>query len=503
MYDSEQTLHPPSLYKLFHPTHRLIPFDDMTNLPVVSREVPVSVVTPFIPLTFAHPSLTLAQILWILRAHWKASIVIALAVMSFTLLALAMWPRTYTATATLMVNYEVNDPTNGKDLPVGQVGTYIATQVELMQTPEALLAVVDRLNLTQNDNYARDYRGDGGTLREWVATKLGRALVIYQSQLGSQLIYVTYSASERVEAAQVANTVIEVYKDHDHMRSTGPPGDRAKLYAQQLQDLKTKVDQAQTEVTAFHQRNGLIDEGKNNVDLSLLATLEGRLLEAQNARRVAAARASADQSVSDQVLGSNQTQALKTQVAVQELRLAQLNRVYTARHPDVAESQFQLKAARTALASAIQNYSDNASAGLKAAQRLERDLQHAVMEQRAKVLAKGQVQGEAAKYLLELDSAQAVYKRALEGYDQIMFASSGHYTNVSLVSHATPPVKASKPKVLTGLVLGGLSAIILGLGIPLGYDLFNRRVRCRDDLERYHGIPVLAEFGIRPMRITA
>jgi hypothetical protein len=44
---------------------------------------------------------------------------------------------------------------------------------------------------------------------------------------------------------------------------------------------------------------------------------------------------------------------------------------------------------------------------------------------------------------------------------------------------------------------------VLGLGIPLGYELFNRRVRCRDDLERHHGIPVLAEFGALPMRTTA
>jgi hypothetical protein len=28
-------------------------------------------------------------------------------------------------------------------------------------------------------------------------------------------------------------------------------------------------------------------------------------------------------------------------------------------------------------------------------------------------------------------------------------------------------------------------------------------VRCRDDLERHHGIPVLAEFGALPMRTTA
>ena len=92
----------------------------------------------------------------------------------------------------------------------------------------------------------------------------------------------------------------------------------------------------------------------------------------------------------------------------------------------------------------MQSYSANASAELSVAQRLEQNLQPAVAEQRAKVLAKGQLHDEAAKYLLELESAQSVYKRALEGYDQIMFASAGHYTNVSFVSRATPPVKGQQ-----------------------------------------------------------
>ena len=325
----------------------------MNNLPLVSRETPESAVTPLIPLNFVYPGLSLAQILAIVWAHRRLSTLILLTVLSLTALVMAVWPRTYTAMATLMVNYEVNDPLNGKQLPVGQVGSYIATQVELMQTPEVLLTVVDRLKLTENKDYARGYRGDSGTLREWVAKELSRNLAIYQGQLGSQLIYVTYSANDPAEAAQVTNQVAEVYKEQDYTRSTGPPGERAKRYALQLNELKSKVDQAQMDVTAFHQRNGMIDEGyKTNVDVALLATLEGRLLEARNARRVAEARATQDSTVSDQVLSSTLIQTLKAQLAAQELRVAQLKRTHTAEYPDFREAQSQLDDARQLLASA-------------------------------------------------------------------------------------------------------------------------------------------------------
>ena len=137
---------------------------------------------------------------------------------------------------------------------------------------------------------------------------------------------------------------------------------------------------------------------------------------------------------------------------------------------------------------------------LKAAQTLEARLQSEVAEQRTKVLSQVRLRDEAAKYVLELESAQTVYKRALDGYDQIMFASNGRHTNVSFVTRATPPLRASKPKLLSGLLLGAIAAAVLGLGLPLLLELFNRRVRCRDDIERHHGIQVLAELGRLPMR---
>jgi polysaccharide biosynthesis transport protein len=96
---------------------------------------------------------------------------------------------------------------------------------------------------------------------------------------------------------------------------------------------------------------------------------------------------------------------------------------------------------------------------------------------------------------LELESAQSVYKRALDGYDQIMFASDSRFSKVNLVSRAVPPQTSSKPKKVKLLMMGALAGIFLGLALPVAYELvINRRVRCRDDFERGFAIPVLMEF---------
>jgi uncharacterized protein involved in exopolysaccharide biosynthesis len=137
---------------------------------------------------------------------------------------------------------------------------------------------------------------------------------------------------------------------------------------------------------------------------------------------------------------------------------------------------------------------------LSAAQQLEESLQTAVADQRARVQSSRALHDQAAKYRLELNAAQTVYKRALDGYDEVMFASMGNYTNVSSISPATAPVKASKPRVKVYLLLAALAGGFFGLAIPLVYELTNRRVRCRDDFERDSGVPVLAEFGAMSLR---
>ena len=120
----------------------------------------------------------------------------------------------------------------------------------------------------------------------------------------------------------------------------------------------------------------------------------------------------------------------------------------------------------------------------------------AVDEQHTKLLKIRELQDQGQKLQLELESAQTVYKRALDGYDQIMFASS------SMVGRATPPLEASKPNKILLLGVGALIAALIGLLGPLCYELwFNRRLHCRDDIERDLGLPVLAELDRIPARL--
>jgi succinoglycan biosynthesis transport protein ExoP len=445
----------------------------------------------------AAPGLSLKQLWTISRAHRWQTVMIAAAIVLATAGVAKLMPKTYAAKATLMVNYESNDPMAARGIQTGPVPAYISTEMELMQSSAVLLPVVDKLNLTADQNYAAGYRSGTGDLRDWVKDALSKDLEIEQGRFGSQLIYITASARDPVLAASIANAVADTYLEQQRQRVFGPASERAKNYAQELAELKHKVSVAQDQVTSFRQKTGVTDAAAqaNNVEGDLLTSLEQRYQEAQNQRRAAEVAAGADRNNSRAVMASTLIQSLKAQLNEQTTRLAQLRSTMGLAHPKVIELQNQITATRKSLNEEIAANGNNASSDLAGARQLEQKLAAAVEEQRTKVLGVRKLQDEGTKYVLELESAQSVYKRALDGYDQIMFATGEHYTNVNFISRAVPAMKAIKPNKIKLVVLGVLVGLLVGLGAPFIYELiFDRRVRCRDDFERGFGVPVLSEF---------
>ena len=90
--------------------------------------------------------MSMTQIVTILRAYWKLSALIVLCVILATVALVKIMPRTYTAVAQLSVNIDGGDPLGGKEFPMGMIGSYVATQIELMQSSEVLDPVIDKLN---------------------------------------------------------------------------------------------------------------------------------------------------------------------------------------------------------------------------------------------------------------------------------------------------------------------------------------------------------------------
>jgi polysaccharide biosynthesis transport protein len=454
----------------------------------------------------AAPGLELSihQVILILRAHWLQVLLIALSIIIVGGTVVKLLPKSYTSTATLKVDSDLKDPLAGEAGPEER-GGYIPTEIQLMRSDEVLLAVIDHLDLTHNQEFAAGYSGNPANLREWVKEKLYKVLDIQQGAESSLLINVGATSRNALIAAQLANAVADAYVEQERRRLDDPAAERARRYGEQLAELKSKVSAAEDQLAAFRQRTGITDPtGQKTADLDTLAALEKRLEEAKNARREAEVQAAANSSgAAETTAAAARVQQEQAQLATQQSQLAQLRTTLGERHPKVLELQSQIQATKQDIAGQLHSYARTASADLRSAIDLQQKMEQAVAQQRASVLAAGAVRDEGSKFEMELDSAKTVYKRALDGYDQIMFASAGHYTYVNIVSRAVPALKSTKPNKVKLLVMIILAGIVVGFGGPLCYELFlDRRVRCRDDLERTFRVPVLIELthGAAPAR---
>jgi len=393
---------------------------NQSSLPVLRREETQNeaTISTVVPLHFRHPGITLSQIFSIIRGYWKVSTIIIFIILAVTIVILKILPRTYEAQATLMVKYEVYDAQNGKELPGGQMFSYITTQMELIRNPELLASVVDQLQLTSNKEYAAGYTGKVGTLKQWVVRQIEKNLTVKQDAVGNQLIYVSFSASNPELAAKVTNAIAETYKKRDDENVVSEPIERTARYTQKLSVLKHNVELAQQKLTEYTKQQKLIDGTNNaNLDIARLTTLENSLLDAEKQVSILQARVSGDQSASDTVLASGEVQNLKTELARQEMKLAQMQRLYTPDYPDLKDLKASIQDIKQVLANTVRKYGENEEQKLAAAKELQKTLEISVAKQRAKVLASGNLHDEAQNYEVALQSAQAVYKRALDGYD--------------------------------------------------------------------------------------
>ncbi len=157
-----------------------------------------------IPEQVSHHGLSVSQVIAILLAYWKQIVMITLVTTLLGYVVIKFLPKTYTATATLIVNSDVKDPLAGRDFPVEMIANYVSTQIELMTSPIVLQPVIQRLNLMQDKDFTAGFGGNADAMREFVQKNLATDIQVERG-IGGQLLYVSASSKSAAKAADIAN----------------------------------------------------------------------------------------------------------------------------------------------------------------------------------------------------------------------------------------------------------------------------------------------------------
>jgi polysaccharide biosynthesis transport protein len=419
-------------------------------------------------------------------------------------------PESYRSTVRIAVDKDTTDIASlGAPQSTGGYDPFfIRTEFEKIKSTYVLHEVIERLNL--NQVWARRY-GGGETLRtQDTYQRLQGSIALDQSR-NTSLIEISVYSPDKKEAAIIANTIAEVYRDVrlEQRSAMGRGG---------LKVLQTRLAEQDQIVVALQEKVNKLrsDIGVTDIDaVGAASTMEPETLRRYEAMRVEAQTAFVELNTLLTELKKQTRPQLRRSIVTAypdqllsqlldnfnqaEQRLATLIKDYGEQHPDVQRASALL----TSISTQVDDRLEGIMTGLETR---VNSLKARVDEITSEVARAKQLDIEMSRKTRpyfeakrDLEKQQQIrdtlnLKITQETIDQAIPRSSTVQI-IDAAEEGRAPVRPNKPLNITlGLVIG----LIAGIGLAFFIEYLDTSVKTLDDVERALQAPVL---GVIPQNV--
>jgi succinoglycan biosynthesis transport protein ExoP len=437
------------------------------------------------------------QFLLILRARYKLIFSTLLLTVATTTILSIVLPKTYEATTSLVLNYKGVDPVTGLTLPAQLMPGYMATQVDIINSPRIALKVVDDLKLAYGapvQEQFMDDTGGEGTIRDWLAGLLLKKLDVAPSR-ESSVLNITFKGADPQFAATVANAFASAYQQTSLQLKIEPSQKASSYFNEQIKLLRERLEQAQNKLSAYQREHGIVN-ADNRLDIesarlnelsSQLVTAQAQAMEANSRQRQAQGFGAA----SPDILANPLIQNLKASLATAEARFADTAQKLERNHPQYQAAKSEVDQLRSNLQEQMKVAGSGVAGNARILQQREADIRGALTAQKAKVIELNSARDELKVLTNEMESAQRAYEGVSQRYIQTSMEGQSNQSDIAVLNPAVPPIKPASPRLLLNIVISVFLGGILGLGFGTVVELMNRRVRSAEDLHEAVQAPVL------------
>lgn len=443
----------------------------------------------------------------VLRRRWMvlcaaifAAIVIAAAAF------LAAEPR-YIATAQValertaerVINVDSVVPTTDPD------SAAVDTEVQVLRSPELLGRVVDRLRLDRDPAFNEAAgqtaaRPDLIGRQRAIGTLLG-GLTVKRDGL-SYAISISFEGSTPVQAAQIANALVDEYVSSQVGSKTEATQRARRFLEQRLEELRTQVLSAEREVANYRSAHNLFAVSEaSTVTQQELSGLSTQLAQAkaENAAaqaRLSAARAQLGRGRSGEELGDSLDSPVVSQLRAQRAEAARevaaLEKRYGPRHPDLVRAQSQLRAADEGIAAEVQRIVSNVSIQASIASQRAGSLAGSVAQTQGKLASDNEASVRLGELERNAESARTLYQAFLDRYRQTVAQSGLERSNSYIVSRARVPGAPNSPNMLIYAAMAVVGGLGMGVLLVVLLQLLERGIETGDAVEETLALPTLA-----------
>jgi chain length determinant protein EpsF len=438
------------------------------------------------------------QFLLILKARAKIVLGIIGFVVLTTLIINLLLPKTYIATASLVLNYKGVDPVTGLTLPAQLMPGYMATQIDVITSRNVALKVVDQLKIQESKPAIKQFQdatGGKGDIRAWFADKLLGGLEAKPSR-ESSVIEISFSSSDPDFAATMANAFAEAYQQTNIQLKAEPSQRASEFLDEKTKILRRNLEEANAKMSKYQQEKGLTSVmGNLDVESARLNELSSQLVVAQSqsfdsASRKRGTRGNGDES--PDVAANPIVQSLKMSISQAESKFSELSERLGPSHPQYQSAQAELNKLKSQLQEQTRRATTTIGGSARISQQLESDLRAAVAAQKARVLELNRSRDELSVLQRDVENAQRAVDSASQRLTQTTMEGSVNQADIAVLNPAIAPLRHSSPSVKFNVVLAGFLGTLLGVAAGLLAEMRDKRLRRREDVSETLQVPVLA-----------
>jgi chain length determinant protein EpsF len=441
--------------------------------------------------------MSLHQFLLILRARHKIILSTLLVTVLLALGFSLVQPKTYKATASVLLNYKGVDPLTGLTMPGQLMPGYMATQIDIISSKNVAGRVVDALHLASSPAVVQQFQeaNEGrGHVRDWLADLLLKKLDIVPSR-ESSVVEISFKGADPAFAAAVVNAFADEYQKITVQLKTDPAKKASSYFNEQTKQLRDNLEAAQARLSKYQQEKGIVSLDNNRYDMELarLNDLSSQLVAAQATAMEASSRQrmAGRGGASPDVANNPVVQSLRVSLATAESKLADTSSRYGRNHPQYQAARAEVDKLRGELHATMGSVSQSVGNNAEVLRQREAELRAAVAAQKTRVLELNRARDELGPLLKELETAQRAYDAASARFSQTRIEAQSEQSDVSVLNPAVAPTEPSGPRVLLNSLIAFLLGTVLGVGLALLLELLNRPVRSSSDIKDMLGIPVL------------
>ena len=429
-----------------------------------------------------------------LKRRWKPALAVFLLTLGVTGGLSLLQKKTYQGEGKLLFKQDSAAAQTGIDENAGRLDpilpnqTPVSTQIEVLESEPVIQQVIDRQKLTNEEGEPlrpQDFRRNLNT--ELIG--------------GTDVVEVRYTNPNPKVAAEVVNTLMDVYIKEQIRGNQSEPEAAKEFINRELPSIENRVEQSEQSISKFRTENNIVDltEEKKGLVTNLgalnqqISTVGSELqgVQAQTSALQSQLGMDLNQAVAiDQLAGSPEVQSILEQLTQTESSLAQERQRFSDQHPSV----ISLTEKKNDLTNQLRGLVGNAvGQGVEVAQGLlqkdgglkENQLEQFItlkideLSRQRQVASLYQTQQEYLKRAKEIprlekqeqelirnaEAAGTTLETLLTNLQKVELASSQESGNAKVVEYSAVPEKGSSGKTM-----------LLGMGIILGAFLANLSV---------------------------